>query len=196
MTKLSVNITENGVRGITARCRSVAEANVAGQISARIALPLSLVHSVIVGESFSENAGEVDPQIFVARGDGEFDQLPLCVASPIFSLRDTGLVPQWFIDAARRIFRGPQWNECSPSKLAELAVEMLERAGLPWFQNGGWSDSAILVSEPDFISANDILGIMEFCTTGNLLFRIVGTSNTRPSETLRLEIFPVTARAT
>jgi len=204
MTKLTVELSEKGVHSVTAKCKTIADANTAGLISGRIALPLSLVHGAIqeINNEISENG--VCPTIWVTRNDDgddfKFEQLPLCVAPPIQDLWDMCLVPGWFILAMSTGFciteqHLEKWSLCH---FNEAAVDILVSTQT-WASGAGWSVSynadgidEVLAVEFVQLDQKDIAEISAFCKCTSLTFRVRGEVWGQPSAAFRIEIFPKT----
>jgi hypothetical protein len=208
MSELTIKVSESGISRVSAFVTNVTEANAAGRQTAELALSLSLLDRVAreFGEKHRGSEGVdrvVDPLIFVARGvvsNGVFEQLPLRVARPVQDLRDLSAVPGWFVTAARVVFSNDDaqvfWAEVADDEsAAQISVDLLVNARLPWLLNSGWCDTGCylgvaLIAEPDFLYCEDLLSLVDFCSRGNLRFRVLGISWSHPSQRLRIEIFP------
>jgi hypothetical protein len=63
MSTLTIRVTEAGIKNVTARVKSVAEADRIGRLSAAIALPLSLLHRTVLEFAGREGLTSVDTTV-------------------------------------------------------------------------------------------------------------------------------------
>jgi hypothetical protein len=184
---------------ITANPITVAEANEASLLTARLAFPLRLVHETLV-QGTTDPILEPQVQIFVPRAEDreceviEFEQLPLKVAEPVRPI-DPANIPAWLIAALRKAQpRHYAWKTADQldggeSEAAWLVLTnsysaFLDHAGFITDKRGD-----VFISEPYALNADQLGTLFEFTSDGDLDFMFSGVSNYHPSATLRISIW-------
>jgi hypothetical protein len=193
---LNIEARKSGLK-IVANPFTVAEANEASLLTARLAFPLRLVHETLV-EGVTDPIVEPKVQIFVPREEDcglvGFQQLPLGVAKPVASI-DFRKLPQWLIDAMKRAHPRESWTTAAEdyrvggeSELAWMRLtnsyRFLDHEGFIEDERG-----IVLVSEPYGLTQEKLDSLNLFLTDTGLKVNICGTSNYFPSRTIRIEIW-------
>jgi hypothetical protein len=193
--QMNIQFDATGVKQVVARPTSVSEANEAGALSAKTALPVRLLH-----ESLKENDGANDKAdslqqfIWVPR-DPEipvFEQVQLGLAEPITDI-DSNDLPKWLIDALKRahprhfVWANVEELDGGDSEAAWQVLQdyELDHAGVLEDEKRG----IVLVTEPYAMSRKQVGNLMCLVSDAELEMSINGISNHAPSRTFRIEIW-------